>query len=211
MSPNGLKGRGGPASTIPWSLRLGRMAQDLKERAKADRLDALRNATIRNAALDRIDREGGIAKAADTLRAIMHWMPRSNVLDSVEGRWHALSRQWRATLGFQLQKNGVLEAAISGRLDDQVAEAVWRAHGGAPDAHVSVSAPAQKIADAIVPRLDLARDRQNAEGARIGDAIDHVTRSTWDSRQLRAAAGPGATQSQAFEAWWAKERPADGR
>jgi hypothetical protein len=191
-----------PVVTAAWQ-----MARDLKDKAKADRLDALRNATIRNNVLGRVRTEGGIANAAKVLRSVLHWVPGSNVLDSIEGRWHALSRQWRATLGYQLKKDGVLDAAISGQLDDQVAEALWRAHGGAPDAAVGISTPAQKIADAIASRLDLARDRQNAEGARIGDAVDYVTRSTWDSRQLRSAAGPGMTQTQAFEAWWAKERP----
>jgi|SRR5215472_4736066 len=191
-----------PVVTAAWD-----MARKMKEGAKADRIDALRNATIRNNILTRIDREGGIAKADQTIRSVLHSVPGANVADSIEGRWHGLSRSWRASLGFELSKNGVLEAAISGHLDNEVAEALWRAHGGAPDSTVTVSTPAQKIADAIAPRLDLARDRQNAEGARIGDAVDYVTRSTWDSRQLRRAAGPGAAREDAFQAWWRRERP----
>jgi hypothetical protein len=175
--------------------------------ARANRLDALRNATIRATVLDRVRTEGGIIRAADVLHSIMHWVPGAARLDSIEGTWHALSKQWQSVLGNRLRQAGLEKAAISGQLDHEVAEALWRANGGAPNELLALSKPAQTIADAIKPLLDLARNRMNSVGGRIGNAVDYVTHTNWDPRQLRRAGGLGATRDQAFEAWWAKERP----
>jgi hypothetical protein len=186
-------------------------AQEIAERIKAaaamDRLHALRNAAKREAVITRVRDEGGIKGAWRTIRSVMYWDARSPVSESIQGLWHGRSKQWQASMTNELRSAGLLQAARSGALDHQMSEAIWRANGGAPDPNVTISANAQKIADIIKPYLDNATNRLNAEGARIGNALDYVTHTNWNSRQLRRAAGAGATADEAFEAWWAKERP----
>ncbi len=191
----------------PFVTAAGELAQNLKDRAKADRLDALRNAAIRNKKLSDIKDAGGIKQAFRLLQSDMHYVPGAANLENTESQWHALSRAWRAPLGNRLRQEGLTKVAVSGALDDQISEAVWRANGGAPNKDVVISSQAQTMADAMHAPLEIAKDRQNNAGARIGDALDHVTHTNWDPRQLRLAAGPRKTPEEAFAAWWKAERP----
>lgn len=191
----------------PFAAAAAAMADEGRQRAIDARSDALRNALRRTEILNRIDAEGGIKTAGDTLRSIMHWSPKATRNDSIESQWHGLSRAWQASVGNVLRLATLEKAAISGELDTEIAEAMWRANGGVPDKSIEVSKPAQVIADAIRPALNLAKDRLNSAGARIADATDYVTHTSWNPRQLRLAAGKGATLDEAFEAWWARERP----
>src|SRR5271156_2478591 len=203
-------------------------ALSITEKAKADRLDALRNATVRAQMLRRASdvAAGDFAPKqtiagkivpgaknlglADGLRSLMHWVPGSSAKDNAESMWQTLSRNLVAAVGNRLRQAGLEKAALAMRgtpLEGEVAEAMWRNNGGVPDARVTVSANAQKIADAFSPALDLIKRRQNAEGARIGTAIDYVTHPNWDPRQLRLAAGHGADAEAAFRAWLARDAP----
>src|SRR5262249_5929344 len=102
---------------------------------------------------------------------------------------------------------GLLDIATRGLLDNEVSEAIWRKRGGAPDTSVTISTPAQRIADIIYEPLEYGRNRLNGVGARIGDATDYVTTTNWSPRQLRAGAGPGAAGEAAFQTWWAHDGP----
>jgi hypothetical protein len=206
----------------------GAAGMAIKEKARADFLDAVRNADARARMMERATGEsvGGIAPQqtlagrlvpgmkklgmADGLRSMMHWVPGADAKDSAETMWQSLSRNMIAAVGNRLRRDGVEKAALAMRgteLEHEVAEAMWRANGGAPDANAKISTIGQKIADAMSPALDLLKRRQNAEGARIGTAVDYVTHTNWDPRQLRRAAGPTADPEAAFEAWRAREEP----
>lgn len=206
----------------------GAAAMGIKEKARADFLDAARNADARARMMARATGEAGGELApeqtlagrlvpgmkrlgiADGLRSMMHWVPGADAKDNAETMWQTLSRNMIAAVGSRLRRDGVEKAALAMRntdLEYEVAEAGWRRNGGAPDERAQISPIGQKIADALFPPLDLVKRRQNAEGAKIGTAVDYVTHTNWDSRQLRLAAGPGADPEAAFEAWRAREEP----
>lgn len=194
-------------SENPFEAAAEELANRSKSRAIYARSDALRNALARNKAMLEIHGNGGINTAAETMRSWLHWAPNSKNNQSIESKWHFLTKTWQATVGTQLRLAGLEDVAISGDLDREVSEAWWRLNGGKPTDSVDVSAPAQKIAETLHPALNLSRARMNAAGAHIGTAIDHVTHTSWDPRQLRLAAGPGKTLDEAFTAWWDKEEP----
>ena len=84
---------------------------------------------------------------------------------------------------------------------------MWRKNGGTPNPTVTVSKNAQNIADAFWEPLERIKERQNALGANIGDALDYVTHTAWSPRQLQLAAGPGADFEAAYQAWKARDVP----
>jgi hypothetical protein len=186
-------------------------AHDLASRkldqAQTKRLDALRSASKRAILMNDI-RPGGIAGVYRALQRLLVWTPLGGGrLNSIEAKGDWLSRAMIAPMISRLRRDGLLGIAIQGQLDHEVAEAIWRKRGGAPDANVKISAPAQKIADEIYKPLNYGKNRLNGVGTRIGDATDYVTKTNWNPRQLRAAAGPGASGEEAFRAWWAKDGP----
>lgn len=206
----------------------GAAAMGIKEKAKADLLDAIRNADKRVGMMTRAEAVSGGEFApeqslagkfvpgmknlgvADGIRSMMHWVAGSSAKDNAETLWLTMYRNSAAAVNNRLRREGLEKAALQMRgtpLEGEVAEAMWRNNGGAPDAAVAVSEPAQKIADAFSPALDYIKRRQNAEGARIGTAIDYVSHTNWDPRQLRLAAGHGADSEAAFRAWMARDAP----
>lgn len=201
----------------------GKLAGRLRETAKADRLDALRNVVKRGQWQTRAlnEAEGRIAPGvsanlnpfqtkftlADGFRSVLHWMEGAKQRDNVQSLWHDLEGRLIAPLGNRLRALGLQKAAEADAYRYEVAEALWRKNGGAPDERVTISKNAQQIADAMAGPLDLIKQRQNAEGARIGDAIDYVTHTNWNPDQLRRAAGPGADIDAARAAWKAKDGP----
>lgn len=213
----------------PLVAAAGAAAMGIKDKARADFLDAVRNADARQRMLERATGEaagGELAPQqtlagrlipgmkqlgiADGLRSMMHWVPGADAKDNAETMWQTVSRNVIGSVGNRLRRDGVEKAALAMRgsdLEYEVAEAGWRRNGGAPDRNIKISPVAQKIADGLFPALDLIKRRQNAEGARIGTAIDYVTHTNWDPRQLRLAAGPGAEAERAFEAWRARDEP----
>lgn len=190
----------------PFVYAAADMADKLRESARLDRLDALRNAKIRNSILTDVAEGGGIRGAVTTIRSILHGTSKGG-RDSVQAMWRGLAANWQGVLGNKLRQGGVERVAVKGALDKEVAEALWRAHGGQPNTGVTISRPAQLIADAIKPPQDNARARLNAAGARIGDAMDYAAHTEHDASKMRAAAGPRQSADAAFAAWWQAERP----
>ena len=210
----------------------GAAAMGLKEEARADLLDAIRNADARVGGLARAKAEangvlapersfmgrvgqamfGGSTKLgiADGIASQMHWVAGAARHDNVQTQWHTIYRSTSGAMVNRLRQAGLLDAAREMKgtpLEAEVAEAFWRRNGGVPDTKVTVSKTGQAIADALYEPVEYIRLRQNAAGTRIGKATDYVSHTNWDPRQLQLAAGPGASHDAAFAAWRAKEEP----
>lgn len=184
-----------------------KLASDLKAAAKEKKADALRNAAVRARLRTAVTDNGGAANAFKTLRSFMHFEYGADRNDSAESLWHGLSRSWIGTAGNKLRTLGYAAAARSGLIDGEIAEARWRATGGAPDETIKISKVAQAISDILGPPLEEARQRLNSVGANIAQAHYFVAHTNWDARALRRVAGPGQSPEMAFEAWWARARP----
>jgi hypothetical protein len=211
----------------------GEAAMGIKEKAKADFLRAVKNADALAQTMSRAKavstevapvrgRVGRIVQGAtgasprlglaDGYRSQMHYVNGASQHDSVEGMWGELARRVLASMGNRLRRDGNLKAAIAMRgteLEHEVAEHMWRSNPEAvPNTAQPVSKLAQQIGDAFFGPLKLLHTRLNAElPTPIGTASDRVARTNWDPRQLRLAAGHGATVDQAFEAWRARDEP----
>ena len=183
------------------------LAGEVKVAAQRRHLDALLNAATRARLRGVVDDNGGVAGAFKTLRAEMHYESGAKSTDSAEGLWHALSRRWIGASINKIQVARAFKAAKAGLLDNEIAEAMWRASGGVANETVKISKAAQIIADALRPPLEEGLDRLNSVGAHIERAEGYVLPTSWDPRQLRRAAGPAADPEAAFNAWWARERP----
>jgi hypothetical protein len=207
----------------PYLAAASELADKQVKEAQQARLDAVRNATVRAEMVSRAEAEaeGRIAPGisanllpgkkaltlADGLRSILHWVPGADRKDNVESMWVGLSRQLISPIGNRLRQLGLEKAAVSDGLRNEVAESMWRMNGGMPNSEITISKPAQQIAEAFMGPLKLIKERQNAAGANIGDAVDYVTHTTWSPRQLRRAAGPGADREAAFQAWKERDVP----
>lgn len=189
----------------PFVKAAGELAQRVSDTAKLNKIDALRNAQLRAAALERIDANGGAANAAETLRADMHGTYKTS-LDSVQAHTRGMASEWQGALAFKVRQAGAEKAVISGAMDEDIAKDIWKNNGGAGNGSGNVAAKA--VADAIQPIMKEIKDRLNAAGARIGTAIDYVSHTRHDPVKMRRAAGSmAATPDDAFAAWWEKTRP----
>jgi hypothetical protein len=203
-----------------------RAASDLAdmelENARAARLDTLRNVAARTQIMQRAEAEaqGRVAPhisanliptnkltLADGIRSQFHYMPGAQRNDNAEGLWFGLLKQSVSPLMNRLRQLGIEKAALSGAMDRGTREAMWRMNGGTPDPTIIISRNEQAFAEALMAPMRLLKERQNALGAKIGDAIDYVTHTLWNSRQLRLAAGPGASHEAAYQAWKARDVP----
>lgn len=184
----------------PFISAANELSAKVKEAAKADRLDAIRNTTIRNNVLQQVEKQGGLAKAVNTLRSLLHGT-NSGVRDSIESQWRGVASGWQATLTNRLRRAVVEKAAISGQMDRDIARELWAMNAGKAEA-VTGNNPARSVAEAVKPLLEHVKGRLNGAGARIGDAIDYVTHTLHDPQKMRRAAGSGASPDEAFAAWW---------
>lgn len=179
----------------------------LKEAADRRALDAVKNAGIRKGILDEIEKAGGISKAEQVLRSLLHG---TNVggRDSIESRWRNVGAGWQAPVESEIKKAGLEKAARTGawgELDRDAGRAMWdmKAGKGKP----SGNNPGDALGQILAPALSLVRKRLNMAGARIGDALDYVAHTSHDPAKMRRAAGVKATPDQAFEAWWRAAEP----
>lgn len=187
------------------------LADKLKDAARKDKMDALRNAEIRAALMRQIDQAGGMAAAPEALRSILHGTYTSG-LDSVQAQYRGLASNWMAALSHKLHALGVEKAVISGAMDEDIAKELWAMNAGGGEG--SGNKLARQVAEVIHPVLNEIKDRLNALGARIGDATDYVATTRHDPYKMRRAAGairltgrPLGDPDAAFAAWWADTQP----
>lgn len=196
---------GGAGVADPYIAAAQQLSDRVRLAAKADRLDALRNATIRAGLMQKVEAAGGIGNAYDTIRSELHG---TNVgsRDSVEARWKGNAAGWQSALDWAFHQAGVSKAMVDGGMDRDVEREMWALN--ANEESPTRKSPAGQAAEAMVKALGHVRDRLNAAGARIGDAIDYVTHTRHDPDKMRAAAGSmRATPDDAFAAWWRDAEP----
>lgn len=180
----------------------GDLADKKLNEAKIKKLNAFRNALVRDNVMAEIESNGGIKNAKDTIRSILHGSNKF-FRDNIETTWHSRRDGWIAAIDNQLYKLGVKKIVEKGQMDDEVSRAMWQISNG----ESSGNTPAGKVAKLYTDALDKARDLLNKVGANIGDAKDYVTRTTYDPTRMRQAAGNSKTVDEAFSAWWGKTEP----
>ena len=182
------------------------------------RNDVLQNALKRNTRVQELDNVSvdkslsgsDLGKSiGKTLRSWLAYEPGANNNASIESAYHSGYRARSSLMEHQITSSGLWDLAHKEEqsFGEQVAEAWWKLNGAPSRPDLKISPEAQKLAKIYHEHSDYGRDRQNAEGAHIGDAIDYVTKTNYDSRQMSLAAGKGASQEEAFEAWYKKTLP----
>src|SRR5512135_2369416 len=190
-----------------------RAADDLatRERAAAaqNKADAFRNALAVKGIVDRVRSEGGIENAHKTISSMLYMRHGSTSYENVESNHRQLLSRLLGVLDNKLRQGGVYELALKNDLEHEyrVAEHIWQANETKSPVKVSENDPASLEADALRRPLDYVRDRLNALGAHIGDAIDYVGHTNWDTRQLQNSGGPGATFDEGFAEWMKNDFP----
>lgn len=180
------------------------LATELKESVARDRTDAMNNAMKANGWMQRVEDEGGIKNATNSVSGQLTTSNTAGRL-SVQSRQFSYWRDWSARLEKNLRSLGLLKVAESGKLSLEIARELWELNAGR--AAINPGSPEFKIAAEIHARLDEVRTRLNAAGARIGDALDYVMRTEHNPVKMRRAAGWNKTEDQAREAWIAKTEP----
>jgi hypothetical protein len=178
-------------------------ALNIKEKARNDRMDALRNAAARQGILDNVETNGGIDTAETTLRSLLHGTNIGS-RDNIESMWKGNASLWTGKLGWQVRKEGLEKVAIRGLADRQLANAIWELNAGRP---LQGQGPIENVARAVQTAMDGMRNRLNAAGARIGDAVDYVTHTSHDPSKMRRAAGARMSADDAFKTWWEFTQP----
>lgn len=183
------------------------LSENIRATARANRIDAVRNALKQSQVMDRVRAEGGISKAGQILRSVMHWVPGAKRLDSIEGLYNARFRQWVSALSNKVSQAGMRTAALSSELDLQAAREMMAQGAAQGPITGEPSSPGKVLGGLIKQSLEHMTDRLNAAGARIARASDYIMHTTHDSRAMRLAGGVGATIDQAFEQWFKDVRP----
>jgi hypothetical protein len=191
----------------PFVTAAKQLAERLKETARKDKLDALRNSLKREAILEKID------SPADAAQVLHDAIRGSNIgsRENAQSQWLGMASQWLSALEVRLKKSNLLQAAISGGLDSEVADEMRLISAGRKSARAE-SDPARQISEAYAPLLAEVHSRLNAAGARIGNAFDFVLHTWHDPYWLRrggrnAAGGPPGSAQDAFLGWWKVVEP----
>ncbi len=190
----------------PLVAAAAQLARKIKEDAKIRQRDALLNAHITAGIMREVASNGGLANAANTLRGLLHgnW---KGMAGGTQGLWKGLAANWGSALGEALRRiPGATEVMRSGAIDREVSMEVYAINAGeAPGS--SKNRLAAQIAEVLQPSLANLRERLNAAGADIKNALYYVTHTRHDAEKMRRAAGEAKTPDQAFAAWWAFTEP----
>jgi hypothetical protein len=205
-----------------------RAASDLADmelqKAQTYKISAMRDLAARTSWLQRAETEaqGRVAPhvganlnplqtkltLADGLASVLHTIEPAQRHDTVDGHWVAQARRFIGPIGNRLRQLGLLKFAENDGDRYGFAEALWRKDPrNTPDPTITISKNAQAMADAVYPATRLLRERLNALGAYIGDAIGYISHTNWDSDQLARAGGGGPDIEPNYRAWKARDVP----
>ena len=179
-------------------LKAMRNAQQAREK----KMDLLDGAIKRERVIAKINANGGIKDAAETIHALLRGTFKNinDAADNVQSNWISKRDQYVALFNEELRRAGLLKAFNSGVMDKEIYSAMYKLQNG----EKLGKSPINTIASLIIKFTDAARDDVNAVGGRIKDARDYAISTSHDSEKLRAAAGSGKTYDEAFNAWYGK-------
>jgi hypothetical protein len=204
----------------PFGAAAAEIANETRAPAIADRLDAVRNATLRAHVLKEIADAGGVAPAPKTvigealglekataaemtLRGRLHGT-NAGTRDNIESRWRGVASNLTAVMDNELRKAGLRDAALSGIMDRDIATALYKLSAN----EAIGDTPAEQVAKIVKPALEGMRQRLNGAGARIAAAVDFVAHTEHDPVRMRRAAGSARAPLDAtFGKWWGDIEP----
>lgn len=104
---------------------------------------------------------------------------------SVAARQKALANRWLGGMMADLERGDLLEAAIKGKMDNDIAVEMWElsSKGGQPG--VTGNKHAREIAEVFHKYQKLGVKQLNELGANIGDVDGYVTRQMHDTLKIR--------------------------
>lgn len=191
----------------PYAIAAAELGEQITTAAKQDKLDAIRNASVRNKLLQDVKDGGGIATADRTVRSMLHWVPDRPSIDNVSTKWRSYASAWTTARDWKLKEANAEKAAISGAMDRDVAREMWSLNAGEKTGPTGNST-ARAIAEANVHAADYVAQRLRDAGVPIGNAFDYVAHTTHNDDLMRKAAGSyNAPIDDAFRAWWQFEEP----
>ena len=191
----------------PYIKAAAEMAAGLKNVAKRDALDVVRNRLKHDAAFSFVSKDGkDINGAASRLRSLLFYVPakpEERATENVQTVWHAKANEW-GTLFPKLRAAGLLKIAASPDMQDAIAEELQNIRAGRVS-QVPANNPARRIAEIAYPFMENIREAQNNEGAHIANANDYIAHMSHDTYLMRRGGRgqPIATDwDEAFQRWW---------
>lgn len=184
----------------PFVSAAGKLAERTLKDAQERSADALLNAGKRQQVMDRIlaGKPEDLATNARSILVSENGAGQENVANFSGG----LMRDWAGVLNTELKKAGLLKYSAKEEALSDISEAMFDMRQGAA---AKSSAPAYEAARIIMRTMEAVRARLNGEGARIGEAIDYVFRTS-HNKELMRSGGRGqpfaTTSDQAFNQWW---------
>jgi len=186
----------------PFVKAAGELAATLKDKAVKDRLDALRNTAKRKAIYDRAmtNYGGDLKKAALSLEGeLVHVNTKmANQQAPVEEVATGLLFRYTSAIDNKLRLEGLSHAVESGRMDREIAKAMFEMSGMGPKKPRAANDLAAKAAMILDKPLEQLAERLKAAGARFDRAIDYVTHTSHNPRAMIDAG---------FDAWWKATKP----
>jgi hypothetical protein len=181
----------------PYGMAARQFADRMKDKAVKDRSDAIRDSIIRKGLLDDV-KANGLDHAALTLEsAMVNINTRLGQMRApLEEVGQGLAHRWMTAIDVEMHKAGMGKAYDSGALDKEIARELWKLSQVGPK-----KPPSDAIAKAafiINGPLYEAGERLKNGGAKFDHAIDYITRTKHDPRQM---------QDAGFDAWWKATEP----
>jgi hypothetical protein len=186
----------------PFVTAAGELAANLTDNAIKDRLDALRNTARRKAIYDRVlaNYGGDLKKAALSIESeLVHVNTKmADQAAPVEEVATGILLRYASAIDNKLRQDGIEHAVVSGALDREISKALFDMSGMGPKLPKAGKDPVSKAAAAFDAPLAQLAERLKASGARFDRAVDYVTHTSHDPRQMKDAG---------FDAWWKATKP----
>jgi hypothetical protein len=181
----------------PYGMAARKLADMMKDKAVKDRSDAIRNSMIRKGLLDDVHANGIENAALSIESAMVNVNTRIGQMKApLEEVGQGLAFRWLTAIDVEMHKAGMSKAFDSGALDKEIARELWKLSQVGPK-----KPPSDAIAKAafiINGPLYEAGERLKNGGAKFDHAIDYITRTKHNPRQMEKAG---------FDAWWKATEP----